>query len=231
MGCGCSRVAKSQKEIIEDNKKQRLRVEDELKKLTLEKEKVPLPGEIVRKPEEIDEAIKKQHKYLTALKEMEMELDKHEYNELDQLVDYLEVLYTLPTADCYDELTLQVAKIKEFLKANINHKPMTKAELQSMIDKDINDYNEEVKKAGIDFGRSEHQWAKEFYREICYLADVVKKEEINNLGELRILYEDFKKERESKKIDNITASFKIILNFLEKNKKSNTGINGENKTK
>jgi len=115
MGCGCTRTYKDQKEIIEDLKRERMKNEEEIKLLQFEKEKVEVPGLEIRDTEEITKEIDKFTNFIQSLKDLELELEKYEYSNLGQLQDLLEVLYTFPQANCFEEVPRQLYKIREFL--------------------------------------------------------------------------------------------------------------------
>ncbi len=221
MGCGCTRTFKDQKEIIEDLKRERMKNEEEIKLLQIEKEKVEVPGLEIRDTEEITKEIDKYINFIQSLKDLELELEKYEYSNLGQLQDLLEVLYTFPQSNCFEEVPRQVHKIREFFLTNLNVKLIkNQKDLIDEVEGFLNVFIEETKKEKIDLTKQENAWFSIFIKQYNTLISCLKKNEYENLSRLQEYIISYNRTKESKNIFTITEYYKKVSLFLEKYKKN-----------
>ena len=165
MGCGCSKVTSSQAEIIEEIKRERVKGEEEQKKLSAEKLTPPIEGVEARKPEVIAKIIDGYIKYNAGLKEVEDELAKNEYNLLEKLQDLLSVLFTFPVSKLFDEIPKQLDKIRAFFKSNLKPKKVkTQTEIIAEINLLVTKSNDDATKNLVDLTRPENKWLDVYIR-------------------------------------------------------------------
>ena len=219
MGCGSTKIFVTQMEIIQSLKCEKIKSEEEIKKLYLEKEKsvtLQVQSEI-RKLDEIDKHLEGYKKFQNGLNDILEVFQINEYYELEKLEDLLEVFYTFPSSNCFDEIPDQLDKINNFLSENSKIKKNQK-EIINDIENELIKLNEFFKTNNIDFNHPDNDCLKLYFSLYSKILENLKTVQYVNLNKLTIHLDLYNKSKNSKNNEIIQSYFQSTIKFLESNR-------------
>ena len=226
MGCGCAKVAKSQKEQIDDVRMERTKTEEDIKKLKAEIEKMtgPEPGTTgipEKKPtEEQNKSLENLTRFSYSLKDIEEELVKADYNELSDLQDLLAKFFVIPSSKDFDNMSKQLDLIRAFLKKNLKPKVVkTQQEMSNQVNANVVKTNDEIKAKNLNIEEPANLLVKEFLSSLNKCNDEMNKGDYNNLQSLQDLIEALQKGFDAKNTDEVRKQNDALTEFFRGNLK------------